>query len=134
QIAASQEREVLLQVAVADRERAEKASRARDTLLAVVSHELRSPLHGMRLWASLLTKRPDPDTVARAARQIELNIAAQSRLSGDLVDVSRIESGRLELERTRIDLAALVERVFETMRPLGQDKELELRLQRPEGP
>ena len=132
-IASSKEREALLQAALADRERAERASRARDTLLAVVSHELRSPLHGMRLWASLLTKKPDADTVARAARQIESNIAAQSRLISDLVDVSRIESGRLELERTPVDLTALVERVIELLRPLAEGKDLELGLQRPTG-
>lgn len=128
QIAAAEERETLLRAAVDDRRRAERASRARDALLAVVSHELRSPLNAMRLWSSLLTKQPDAATVQRAARQIELNIAAQSRLIGDLVDVSRIESGRLELQQAPVDFAALVERVFESLRPTGVDKGLTVRL------
>lgn len=134
EIAAVHEREVLLQQALSDRERAEKASRARDALLATVSHELRSPLNAMRLWASLLTKRPDSETAERAARQIEVNITAQSRLIGDLVDVSRIESGRLELERAGMDLVPLVSRVVESLRPTGEAKGIELRLELPATP
>ncbi len=133
EIAAGLERERLLRQALDDRASAERASRARDALLAVVSHELRSPLNAMRLWASLLSHRPDAATAAQAARQIESNIAAQSRLISDLVDVSRMESGRLELERAPVSLGALVAHVFESQRPLGEAKGLVMRLAIPEG-
>ena len=115
QVSAEKEREDLLAKALAEREAAEKANRARDMLLAVVSHELRSPLNAVRLWASLLLADPSPAQVERSARQIEASVTSQSRLINDLIDISRISSGKLELHRERVAFDSLVSATVEAL-------------------
>jgi PAS domain S-box-containing protein len=129
-VEAADERERLLAQALADRRVAELATQARDQLLAVVSHELRSPLNAVRLWASLLLADADSGvdrgTVERAARQIERSVDAQSRLIDDLLDVSRIASGKLELEREPLEFNALAKESVEGMRPACEQKRIRL--------
>lgn len=118
------ERERLLAETLAERQRAERAATARDRLLAVVSHELRSPLNGIRLWTSLLqdTDHPDQELVRRAVANIESGVTAQARILEDLLDATRLESGGLQLERTPVDLVPLARRVVERNAPAAVEQ------------
>lgn len=127
------ERERLLAEAMAQKESAARATKARDTLLAVVSHELRSPLNGIRLWTSLLHDEDDvgEELLRRAVAQIEEGVATQSRIIEDLLDVSRFESGRLELRRQRQDLVAIVREIVQRNQPAADSRGLKLTLAQP---
>lgn len=116
------ESEASLQTALEERARALEATRARDVLLAIVSHELRSPLNSIRLWASVLQADPnaDPATIQKGVQQIEASVETQSRLIADLLDVSRIASGRMALERAELDLCVLVDEVVTEFRPAAE--------------
>ncbi len=128
------ERERLLAVAQAARLEAEAANRAKDEFLAVLSHELRSPLNAMFGWIQIM-KRPGADErlIGRAVETIERNTRAQAQIINDLLDISRIQSGKFELERGRVDLTAVVVASIESLRPMAQAKALELTLSVPEG-
>jgi len=109
------------------RQEAEAASQAKDEFLAVVSHELRTPLNALRLWAGILKTGPaDPPTIARAVDTIERNTVLQARLIEDLLDVSRILSGRLRLVIVRVDLAAIITDAIETARAAADNKAIML--------
>lgn len=100
--------------AQAAREEAEAANRAKDEFLATVSHELRTPLTSMLGWARLLQSgKLDPDHAARALQRIERNTELLAVLIEDLLDISRIVSGKLQLDRRVVDLAAIVRDVGE---------------------
>ena len=120
-----------LHTALEERSRAMDAARARDVLLAIVSHELRSPLNSIRLWSSLMhtDASPDPATIEKAVRQIESSVDAQSRLINDLLDVSRFVSGKLELERGLIDVSAVAKEVANELRPSAEEKGVRLEFQ-----
>ncbi|MFK7741308.1 MAG: ATP-binding protein [Planctomycetota bacterium] len=122
------ERERLLAEAMQERQAAERASRARDTLLAVVSHELRSPLNGIRLWTSLLRDDPAPDhnLIGRVVDHVEQAVTTQSRLIEDLLDVTRFESGRLELRRQPQDLVEILRDVAQANQPAATKHTLKL--------
>ena len=123
------ERERLLAAAESARADAERANRAKDDFLAVLSHELRSPLNAMLGWVRVLQRAGAADPmVGRAVETLERNIWAQSQVIDDLLDVSRIDSGKLELDRTRVDLAAAVRFAVESMRPQAAAKQLALEL------
>ena len=99
-------------------EQAEAASRAKDEFLALLSHDLRTPLTAMLGWVKLLRAgRLDATAAARALEVIERNVHYQTRLIADLVDVSRIAAGKLTLDVRVVDLVPLVEGVIETVRP-----------------
>jgi PAS domain S-box-containing protein len=90
---------------------AESANRAKDAFLAIVSHELRSPLSPILAWARMLRmKTLDEKNSTRALEVIERAALAQAQLIDDLLDVSRIASGKLRLEVRPVDLGAVVER------------------------
>ncbi len=100
---------------------AEAASQAKDEFLAVVSHELRTPLNTIRLWAGVLRDGPrDAQTIARAVDTIDRSAILQARLIEDLLDVSRIVSGRFRLAIERVDLAAIIEPAIETVRAAAE--------------
>jgi PAS domain S-box-containing protein len=123
------ERERLLAAAESARADAERANRAKDDFLAVLSHELRSPLNAMLGWVRVLQRAGAADPmVERAVETLERNIWAQSQVIDDLLDVSRIDSGKLELDRTRVDLAAAVRFAVESMRPQAAAKQLAIDL------
>jgi PAS domain S-box-containing protein len=108
-------------------EQADAATRAKDEFLAVVSHELRSPLSAMLGYARLLGAEPnDPERVRQTAEIIERNGKAQVRLIEDLLDTGRIISGKLKLELRSVDLAGLVARAVDVVRPEAQAKGIEL--------
>ncbi|MBA3640393.1 MAG: response regulator [Acidobacteria bacterium] len=98
------------------REHAEAASRAKDEFLAVVSHELRSPLTGIVGWSELLLAgRTTPATAARAIKSIHGNARRQEAMVEDLLDVSRATTGALRLHETEVDLAAIVRSTVEVV-------------------
>jgi len=129
------EGDAFLHTALEERSRAMEAARARDVLLAIVSHELRSPLNSIRLWSSLMHADASPDaaTIQKATRKIEASVDAQSRLINDLLDVSRFVSGKLELERGPIDLSAVAKEVSNELRPAAEEKGVHLELHFPAG-
>jgi signal transduction histidine kinase len=106
----------------------EEANRRKDEFLAVLAHELRNPLAAIRA-AAQVSGRPDASVDARAqtSRVIERQIAHLSRLVDDLVDVSRITRGTVELRRDRLRLADVVAHAVETSQPLISDRRHTLR-------
>src|SRR4026209_1277408 len=86
--------------------RTEASNRAKDEFFAVLSHELRSPLHAMSMWVHLLRRGMlDSTKTAHALDVIDRAIALQTRLINDLVDISRISAGQLVVESRWLDLA-----------------------------
>ncbi len=101
----------------------EQLSRLKDEFLATMSHELRTPLNAIFGWVTLLrTRRLDEATQERALETIERNARAQKRLIEDLLDVSRIVSGKVALEIVPVDPRRVVEAALESMLPAAQAK------------
>ncbi|MDM9385096.1 PAS domain S-box protein [Chlorogloeopsis sp. ULAP01] len=124
---AEQERENLLRLEQAARESAETANRIKDEFLAVLSHELRSPLNPILGWTKLLRSRKfDPDATDRALETIERNAKLQTQLIEDLLDVSRILRGKLSLNVVPINLAATIEAALETVRLSAEAKDIQI--------
>ena len=124
---ADQEREELLGIAERARCDAEAANLAKDQFLAVLSHELRSPLHATLQWLGVLRRRAaDADLVPEAVRRIERNVRVQAELVNDLLDVSRIISGKLVIERAPVALGAVVADACDAVRPAAEEKGLRL--------
>ena len=111
------------------RAEAERANRAKDEFLAIVSHELRSPLNALRGWSHLLaTTRPlENSLVERASNAIKRNVDHQTRLIDDLLDTSRIVSGKLTIERRVVNLVEIVLAALDAARPGAAAKEIDLR-------
>ncbi len=123
--ALEQERERLLGSEQRARREAEQANRAKDLFLATLSHELRTPLGTLLLQAQLLRRvASDDGRVERASAVIERSVATQSRLIDDLLDVSRIVSGKLLLDLHVVALRGLVEGVADVLRPAAEAKSL----------
>src|ERR1051325_5709644 len=107
----------------AARAEAEQANRTKDEFLATLSHELRTPLTAILGWSHLLrTNRLDEGNVARALETIERNARAQSQLIDDLLDVSRIITGKLRLELHPVELLPIIEAAIDSMRPAAEAK------------
>jgi PAS domain S-box-containing protein len=106
---------------------ADAASRMKDEFLATVSHELRTPLNAILGWAKLL-HRPDFDAAkrARATDTIERNAIAMAQLIEDLLDVSRIISGKMRLDVTRVELEPVILAAVDAIRPATEAKEITL--------
>jgi PAS domain S-box-containing protein len=115
-----------------ERERAarmelEKANRMKDDFLAIVSHELRSPLNPILGWAKLLKSRKlDAAKTTQALETIERNAKLQARLIEDLLDVSRILRGKLSLNISAVDLVTTIEAASETVSLAAQTKSIHL--------
>jgi signal transduction histidine kinase len=124
---AEAEREALLAREKVLRTEAEELSRLKDEFLATMSHELRTPLNAIFGWITLLrTRRLDEATQERALETIERNARAQKRLIEDLLDVSRIVTGKVALELVTVDPRRVVEAALETMHPAAQAKGLKI--------
>jgi len=124
---AEAEREALLAREQVLRAEAEELSRLKDEFLATMSHELRTPLNAIFGWITLLrTRRLDEPTQERALETIERNARAQKRLIEDLLDVSRIVTGKVALELVTVDPRRVVEAALETMHPAAQTKGLKI--------
>ena len=124
---AEAEREALL----AERDRlwhvAEDANRMKDDFIATLSHELRTPLQSVLGWATMLkpAARDDPK-LARALAAIERNARILTQLLVDTLDFSRIARGKLTLDRSRVELTAMIADVIESMRPAFAEKDVTL--------
>jgi PAS domain S-box-containing protein len=106
---------------------AEAANRAKDDFLATLSHELRTPLNAILGWAQLLRAGDlPPDKAARAVETIARNAQLQTQLVDDLLDVSRIITGKLNLEIRAVELPAVVDATVESARPAAELKGVRL--------
>ncbi len=106
---------------------AEAASSMKDEFLAVVSHELRTPLNSILGWAQLAhSSARDPVLISRAIDTIERNARTQAKLIDDILDVSRIITGKVRFDFASIDLKTIVDDVVDGMRPTADAKHLEL--------
>jgi signal transduction histidine kinase/CheY-like chemotaxis protein len=107
---------------------AESANRIKDEFLAVLSHELRSPLNPILGWSRLMRNRKLNDsTTAIALETIERNAKLQTQLIEDLLDVSRILQGKMSLNTSPVNLAATVDAAVETVRLAAEAKRLDLK-------
>ena len=121
------ERMVLLAREQEARAEAEAASRAKDEFLAVLSHELRTPLNAVYGWANILKSGGiDEATAARGLDAIVRNANAQVQLIDDLLDVSRIVSGKMRLDVQHVDLASVVRAALDSMSPAAAAKGIRL--------
>jgi signal transduction histidine kinase/CheY-like chemotaxis protein len=121
------EREELLANEQAARSEAERVSRMKDEFLATLSHELRTPLHAILGWSQLLRA---PSTDAQELQQglmtIERNARVQTQLIEELLDMSRIISGKVRLDVRNVDLVAVIEHAIESVRPAAEAKRIRL--------
>ncbi|MDQ3134031.1 MAG: PAS domain S-box protein, partial [Acidobacteriota bacterium] len=109
------------------RKTAEEANRLKDEFLATVSHELRTPLTAIIGWTHLLrAERLDAAGAARALETVERNALAQKQLVEDLLDVSRIITGKLRLDLRPCDPASFIEAAIEAVRPTAEAKGVRL--------
>ena len=121
----------LIETEAAAREAAESANRAKDEFLSVLSHELRTPLNAMLGWVRMLKAGVlDEENSERALEVIERNTRLQSSLIEDLLDVSRIISGKMRIETELVDLVSVVQTVSETTKPLADSKDITFRFTR----
>ncbi|GAA6615868.1 response regulator [Scytonema sp. NUACC26] len=110
------------------KEELERANRIKDEFLAVLSHELRSPLNAILGWSKILrTRKIDAVTLTRALETIERNAKLQTQLIEDLLDVSRIIRGKLTLRPQPTNLVPAIEAAIDTMRLAAQAKAINLK-------
>ncbi len=107
----------------------EAASHLKDEFLATVSHELRNPLAPILTWTQLLRSGTlDPERAQRALEVIERNVMSQVQLIDDLVDVSRVVSGKFRLEVRPIELAPVIRIAADAQGPASQAKQIQMQL------
>ncbi|EDX74410.1 PAS fold family [Coleofasciculus chthonoplastes PCC 7420] len=124
---AEREHEQLLARERAAREEAESANRIKDEFLAILSHELRSPLNPILGWTKLLrTRQFDPAATDKALATIERNATIQIQLVDDLLDVARILRGKVVLTRHRVDLAIAIKAAIETVQLAAEAKSIQI--------
>jgi signal transduction histidine kinase len=124
---AEKERAEMLERAQKAQANAEEANRLKDEFLATVSHELRAPLTAMLGWVLLIrSERLDKESKERALETVERNARAQKKLVDDLLDVSSIGAGNFSLEIEPTDLAPIIERSVESVRPEAEAKGVRL--------
>jgi PAS domain S-box-containing protein len=106
---------------------AQRSARMKDEFLATLSHELRTPLNAILGWAQLLRARaPAPEELQRGMEIIDRNARAQVRLIDDLLDLSRIMSGRFRLDVRQISLAEIIKGALDSIEPAAQNKGVRL--------
>jgi PAS domain S-box-containing protein len=119
----AEERARLLASERAARAEAEAANRSKDQFLAILSHELRTPLTAVLGWARmLLTRKLDESGVRRALQAIDRNTKAQIQLINDLLDVSRIVTGKLEMQRAPVLVLPAIEAALESVAEAAERK------------
>ncbi|MCG6137742.1 MAG: ATP-binding protein [Nostoc sp. LLA-1] len=129
QIAIAMERASLIASLQQQTEQLREANRMKDEFLAILSHELRSPLNAILGWAQLLRTRKLSETqTAKAIETIERNARSQTQLIEDLLDISRMIRGKLNLNVRTCDLVPLIESAIETVKLAAQAKEIDLQL------
>jgi signal transduction histidine kinase len=123
---AEEERAQLLISERAARAQAEEVNRTKDEFLATLSHELRTPLTAILGWSHLVrTGKLEEKQLARAVETIERNARSQSQLIDDLLDVSRIITGKLQIEPRAVDLRGVIEAAVEAVRPSFEAKKIQ---------
>ena len=121
------ERERLLEAERVARGEAERANRVKDDFVAMVSHELRTPLNAILGWTQLMSRgRHDPALIARGLDVVGRNTRLQAQLISDLLDISRIAAGKLELDTRSVDVHAIVRQSVETIEEEARAKGVEL--------
>ena len=126
-----EERGVLLASERAARERAEAASRAKDEFVAMISHEIRSPLNAILGWAQMLRQGAlDKAATSNALESIERNARAQAQLVSDLMDISRVITGKLRMNARPVDITSSLESALESVRPAAEAKQIEIEVER----
>ena len=124
-----EERERLFTAEKAARNDAEEANRIKDEFLATLSHELRTPLTAMLGWLLMLRgDRLDKETTSHALETVERNARAQAQLIEDLVDVSRIAGGKLNLEVRPIDLMPVVAAAVDIVQPAANARGIQIQV------
>lgn len=124
---AEEERAELLIREQAARAEAEQANRTKDEFLATLSHELRTPLTAILGWSHLVrTNKLDSSQLSRALETIERNARSQSQLIDDLLDVSRIITGKLQIEPRLVDICSIMEAAIEGVRPSFETKAIHI--------
>lgn len=124
---AEDERAALLQATEAARRGLEAANKGKDEFLAVLSHELRTPLNAITGWAQILRAGGlDKETETNAVEAIHRNAFLQAQLVSDILDVSRIVSGKLRLEMGRMDLSATVQAALDMVRPAAEARNIRI--------
>lgn len=122
---AERELEDLLKRESSARAEAEKANRLKDEFLATLSHELRTPLNAVIGWSRMLNSgRLDPETSLHAQEVIARNASAQKQIIEDILDVSRVITGKLQLHLRPVDLATVVHAALDAVRPALEAKEI----------
>jgi PAS domain S-box-containing protein len=123
------EREETLKAERAAREEAERVGRLKDEFLATVSHELRTPLNAILGWATLLRGlQPGSTDHLRGLETIERNARVQVQIIADLLDMSRIISGKVQLDIQPIDLQEVITAAIDSVRPSMEARKLRLRV------
>ena len=124
----SAERETMLEAERGARMLAQRTARMKDEFLATLSHELRTPLNAILGWTQLLRARvsPEPEELRRGMEVIERNARAQVRLIDDLLDLSRIMSGRFRLDVQQVSLLEIVKGALDSIEPTAQTKGVRL--------
>jgi PAS domain S-box-containing protein len=124
-----EQRAAFLEREQAARRLAEDANRLKDDFLAMISHELRAPLTAILGWAQMLRSGAlDRASAERALLTIERNAKSQAHLVGDLLDASRITSGKLTLETRPVELMSIVEAAVDGVRPSVEAKNLRMQI------
>lgn len=124
---AQEERDALLESERRIRLDAEQASRLKDEFLATLSHELRTPLNAILGWTRLLRGHALPESsIEPALEKVERNAQMQARLVEDLLEVSRITTGKLRLDSRPVDLVAITRTALESIGPLAENRGLTL--------
>lgn len=107
---------------------AERHSRLKDDLIAVLSHELRTPLNVIMNWVHVLQRGGQPDLMARGLAAIERNAVLQARLISDILDMSRLNLGKLPLNIAAVEIGSIIASTVATMQPQLQASHHVLRL------
>ena len=128
---AEAERERLLQSEQEARDAAEKANQLKDEFLATLSHELRNPLNVILGYSELLLRMPEIEHSPRLAKMgeaLKRNAQSQSQLINDLLDLSRLQRGKITLNRETVSLAAIIDSAVETVRADASAKDIGIRV------
>ena len=128
-VKADMERAELLERESHARQQAEEASRLKEEFLATVSHELRTPLNAVVGWSRLLrTGELDKNGISHAVDVIERNAQAQRQIIEDLLDVSRIVTGKLRINMQPFDVLLVIHAAIDAVRPAAEAKEIDIRM------
>jgi signal transduction histidine kinase/DNA-binding NarL/FixJ family response regulator len=110
---------------------AREAIEAREEILGVVSHDLRNPLHALRMAAASLSMKRGQDAVARLVKVMDRSIGSMDKLIADLLDVSRMRAGKLTLRPGPCEPAELVDEVVELLRPIAAERSIHIHVPLP---